>query len=372
VVSTRAALLYAPNEDYKIESVELDNPGPGEVLIQMRACGLCHSDEHARTGDMLMPHYPVICGHEGAGEVVEVGPGVTSVAPGDHVAMSFVPSCGQCQWCRTDRAYLCNAGAKLFDIGMMTDGRIAHRIGDTNVARYAQLGAFSEYQLLSELSVVKVDPDIPWTAVALVSCGVATGFGSAVNRAQVKVGDTVAVLGVGGIGINAIQGARVAGARRIIAVDPIPFKREQAKTYGATHVYASLEEAQGAVAELTAGVMCDSVICTFGVMLGNLLEPALALTAKGGTCVVTSVAPMMQNSADLNLFMLAMMNKQVSGCLYGSGSPRVQIPRLLDLYRDGTLKITELVTKTYSLDEVNQGYRDLADGTILRGALTFG
>ena len=372
MVSTRAALLYAPNEDYKIESVELDNPGPGEVLIQMRACGLCHSDEHARTGDMLMPHYPVICGHEGAGEVVEVGPGVTSVAPGDHVAMSFVPSCGQCQWCRTDRAYLCNAGAKLFDIGMMTDGRIAHRIGDTTVARYAQLGAFSEYQLLSELSVVKVDPDIPWTAVALVSCGVATGFGSAVNRAQVKVGDTVAVLGVGGIGINAIQGARVAGARRIIAVDPIPFKREQAKTYGATHVYASLEDAQGAVAELTAGVMCDSVICTFGVMLGNLLEPALALTAKGGTCVVTSVAPMMQNSADLNLFMLAMMNKQVSGCLYGSGSPRVQIPRLLDLYRDGTLKITELVTKTYSLDEVNQGYRDLADGTILRGALTFG
>ena len=371
MVTTRAALLYAPNDDYVIESVELDDPGPGEVLVAMRACGLCHSDEHARTGDIPMPHFPVVCGHEGAGEVVEVGAGVTSVAVGDHVAMSFVPSCGACRWCRSGRAHLCDAGAKLFDVGMMTDGRIAHRKGDTAVARYAQLGAFSETQLLSEASVVKVDRDIPWAAVALVSCGVATGFGSAVNRARVQVGDTVAVLGVGGIGINAIQGARIAGARRIIAVDPVEFKREQAKKYGATHAYTSLEEAQGAVAELTEGVMCDSVICTFGVMYGNLLEPALSLTAKGGTCVVTSVAPLMQSSADINLMMLSMMDKQVLGCLYGSGSPRVQIPRLLDLYRDGILKIEELITKTYSLDDVNQGYRDLAAGTILRGALTF-
>ena len=371
MVSTRAALLYGPNEQYKIETVELDDPGPGEVLIDMRACGLCHSDEHARTGDMPMPHFPVICGHEGAGEVVEVGPGVTSVAPGDHVAMSFVPSCGHCRWCLSGRGHLCDAGAKLFDIGIMTDGRIAHRIGDTAVARYAQLGAFAERQLLSELSVVKVDPDVPWNAVALVSCGVATGFGSAVNRAKVQVGDTVAVLGVGGIGINAIQGARIAGAERIIAVDPVEFKREQAKAYGATHTYSSMEEAQGAVAELTAGVMCDVVICTFGVMYGHLLDPALNLTSKGGTCVVTSVAPMMQNTADLNLMMLAMMDKQILGCIYGSGSPRVQIPRLLNLYRDGILKIDELITKTYTLDEVNQGYQDLADGKILRGALTF-
>ncbi len=371
MVSTRAALLYAPGEDYQIETVEIDEPRAGEVLIEMRACGLCHSDEHARTGDLPLGHYPAICGHEGAGEVTMVGPGVTSVAPGDHVAMSFVPSCGVCKMCRTNKAFLCDAGMKLFDTGMMTDGRIAHRIGDTPVGRYAQLGAFSEKQLLAEASVIKVDSDIPWPAVALVSCGVATGFGSAVNRANVRPGDTVAVLGVGGIGINAVQGAKIAGARRIIAVDPIEFKREQAKRFGATHVFASLDEAIAGVSELTWGEMCDSVICTFAVMRGELLEPALALTAKGGNCVITSVAPMAQMQSDLNLFMLAMMNKQISGSLYGSESPRVAIPKLLNLYRDGILKIDELITKTYSLDDVNQGYADLEAGTILRGALTF-
>ena len=179
------------------------------------------------------------------------------------------------------------------------------------------------------------------------------------------------MLGVGGIGINAIQGARVAGARRIIAVDPIEFKREQAKRFGATHVFASLDEAIAGVGELTWGEMCDSVICTFGVMRGELLEPALTLTAKGGNCVVTSVAPMMQGQADLNLFMLAMMNKQISGSLYGSANPRVAIPQLLDLYRDGILKIDELITKTYTLDQVNEGYADLEAGKILRGALIF-
>src|SRR5664279_4685039 len=160
MVSTRAALLYGPGQDYKIETIEIDPPAAGEVLIQMKATGLCHSDEHARTGDMPMPHYPIICGHEGAGEVLEIGPGVTSVAPGDHVAMSFVPSCGKCKSCLNNKAFLCDTGAKLFDIGMMTDGRIAHKIGDLAVGRYSQLGAFSEYQLLSENSVVKVDNDI--------------------------------------------------------------------------------------------------------------------------------------------------------------------------------------------------------------------
>jgi S-(hydroxymethyl)glutathione dehydrogenase / alcohol dehydrogenase len=371
MISTRAALLYGPGQDYKIETVEIDEPGAGEVLVEIRACGLCHSDEHVRSGDLPLPHYPVICGHEGAGEVVQVGDGVTSVAPGDHVALAFIPSCGACTSCRTGRAYLCDTGMKLFDTGMITDGRIAHRIGDQPVARFSQLGAFAERQLLAESSVVKVDPDIPWPAVALVSCGVATGFGSAVSRAGVRPGDTVAVLGLGGVGISAVQGARVAGARRIIAVDPSEFKREQALRFGATHVYSSLDEAIAGVGQLTWGEMCNSVICTFGVMRGELLEPALTLTAKGGTCVVTSVAPIAQAQADVNLFLLAMMNKEIKGCLYGSESPRVQIPRLLSLYRDGTLKIDEMITETYRLDQVNQGYADIEAGRILRGVITF-
>src|ERR1700689_158282 len=200
MIATRAALLYGPGEEYKIDTVELDEPGPGEVLVEIRACGLCHSDEHVRSGDLLLPHYPVICGHEGAGEVSQVGDGVTSVAPGDHVALAFIPSCGSCVSCRIGKSYLCDLGMKLFDTGIITDGRIAHRIGDTPVARFSQLGPFAERQLLAESSVVKVDPDIPWPAVALVSCGVATGFGSAVSRARVRPGDTVAVLGLGGRG----------------------------------------------------------------------------------------------------------------------------------------------------------------------------
>jgi S-(hydroxymethyl)glutathione dehydrogenase/alcohol dehydrogenase len=369
--STRAALLYGPGQDYKIETVDLDEPRAGEVLVEMRACGLCHSDEHVRSGDLPLPHYPVINGHEGAGEVSQVGPGVTSVAPGDHVAMSFIPSCGSCASCLGGQAYLCDLGMKLFDTGIITDGRIAHRIGNEPVARFSQLGCFSDQQLLPESSVVKVDADIPWQAVALVSCGVATGFGSAVNRAGVRPGDTVAVLGIGGVGINAVQGARVAGARRIIAVDPVDFKREQAQRFGATHAYASLDEAIAGVGALTWGQMCDSVICTFGVMRGDLLEPALTLTAKGGTCVITSVAPLAQAQADVNLFMLAMMNKEIKGCLYGSESPQVQIPRLLSLYRDGVLKLDELITETYRLDQINEGYADIEAGRVLRGVITF-
>jgi S-(hydroxymethyl)glutathione dehydrogenase/alcohol dehydrogenase len=371
MITARAALLYGPGQDYVIDTIEIDEPGPGEVLIEMRACGLCHSDEHVRTGNLPLPNYPVINGHEGAGEVVEVGEGVTSVTPGDHVAMSYIPSCGSCGPCRVGKGFLCDEGARLFDIGMMTDGRVAHRIKDQPVARFSQLGAFAERQVLAESSVVKVDSDIPWPAVALVSCGVATGFGSAVNRAGVRPGDTVAVLGVGGVGVSAIQGARVAGARRIIAVDPVEFKREQALRFGATHTFASLDEAIAGVGSLTWGQMCDSVICTFGVMRGELLEPALTLTAKGGTCVVTAVAPPAQKQADVNLFVLAMENKEIKGCLYGSEGPRTQIPRLLSMYRDGILKLDELITKTYTLDQVNQGYADMEAGRILRGVITF-
>jgi S-(hydroxymethyl)glutathione dehydrogenase/alcohol dehydrogenase len=371
MITTRAALLYGPGEDFKIDTVEIDEPSAGEVLIDVRACGLCHSDEHARTGDMPMPHYPLICGHEGAGLVIEVGPGVTSVRPGDHVAMSFVPTCGVCRWCRGGRAFLCDEGAKLFSLGMMTDGRVAHRVGGAPVARYTQIGAFSERQLLAESSVVKIDPEIPWTVAALVSCGVATGFGSAVQRAEVKPGDAVAVLGVGGIGASAVQGARIAGARYVIAIDPVEFKRKAALRLGATHAFASVGEAAGEIARLTAGAMCESVICSVSVMTSDLLEPALRLVGKDGTCVVTAVAPVAQKQVDLNLFMFAMSNKQIRGCLYGSQSPRVAIPRLLDLYRAGILKIDELVTRTYTLDEVNDGYADLAAGRILRGALVF-
>ena len=243
--TTRAAVLWGIGEDWKIEDVELDDPKSTDVLVTLKAAGMCHSDEHAVTGDLPLP-LPVIGGHEGAGIVEAVGPGVSTLVPGDHVSVSFIPSCGRCKYCSTGRQYLCDEGAKLFDLGMMSDGREAqHAKGpDGNmmpIGRYAQVGTFSEQMLVNENSLVKVEKDLPFHAVALVSCGVATGFGSATERAGTKPGDNVAVIGIGGIGINAVQGARIAGAKRIIAIDPVEFKREQAMEFGATHTYASIE-----------------------------------------------------------------------------------------------------------------------------------
>lgn len=296
--TTRAAVLWGIGEDWKIEDVELDDPKSTDVLVTLKAAGMCHSDEHAVTGDLPLP-LPVIGGHEGAGIVEAVGPGVSTLVPGDHVSVSFIPSCGRCKYCSTGRQYLCDEGAKLFDIGMMSDGREAHHTKgpDGNmmpIGRYAQVGTFSEQMLVNENSLVKVEKDLPFHAVALVSCGVATGFGSATERAGTKPGDNVAVIGIGGIGINAVQGARIAGAKRIIAIDPVEFKREQAMEFGATHTYASIEEANAAVPDLTWGDMCERVILSPGVVHGDMLEPALTLTAKGGTLVVTGLAPMME------------------------------------------------------------------------------
>jgi S-(hydroxymethyl)glutathione dehydrogenase/alcohol dehydrogenase len=366
--TTRAAVLWEIGGDWQIEDVELDDPKEGDVLVKMVVAGMCHSDEHLVTGELPAP-LPAIGGHEGAGIVEAVGPGVTKVAPGDHVSMSFIPACGFCKYCASGRQYLCNDGSKLFDQGMMSDGRIAHRCKGEPMGRFAQLGTFAEHVLAHENSLIRVEPDIPMHAVALVSCGVATGFGSATERAGTKPGETVAVIGIGGIGINAVQGARAAGAKRVIAIDPVEFKREKAVELGATHTFASLDEALAAVPDLTWGDMCDRVVLSPGVVDGAMVEPALNLTAKGGTLVVTGLAPFANNDVQMNLFMLAMSNKEVKGTLFGSANPRAQIPNLLSMYQAGTLKLDELVTKTYSLDEINQGYQDMRDGKNIRGVI---
>ena len=370
---TNAAVLWGPNQDWKVEEITLDDPGPGEIRVRTAVAGMCHSDEHVVQGDMMVPHFPFVGGHEGAGEVVEVGPGVTSVRPGDHVAMSFIPSCGRCRYCSTGRQNLCDEGAKLFDTHMMTRGMgdQSHTIGDADVARFAQLGTFSEELLLSENSVVRIEPDLPFDVAALVSCGVATGWGSAVHRANVQPGDNVAVIGIGGVGINAVQGARMAGAKRVIAIDPVEFKREKALELGATHTYSSIEEALLAVPDLTWGDMCDSVILVPGVVKGDMIEPALNLAAKGGTLVVTAIGNMFESDVTMNLFMLSMMNKEVKGTVFGSGNPRADIPALLAMYREGQLKLDELITNRYTLSQVNQGYQDMRDGVNIRGVIEF-
>ena len=381
-MKTRAAVLWDVGQDWKIEEVELDDPGPGEIIVQTKAAGLCHSDEHLVQGDMSIsnadmeamgvpPMFPIIGGHEGSGLVVQVGSGVTSVAVGDHVAASFIPSCGRCRWCSTGQQNLCDLGAKVFEPGMITDGRVAHHIAGAEASALAKLGTFSEHMLLSQDSVVKVESDLPWGPAAVVSCGVATGWGSAVHRAQVESGDTVVVIGVGGIGANAVQGARMAGAKRIVAIDPIEFKREKAMEFGATHTFSSLEEATPAISEMTWGQNADKVIITVGLVDGAMIAPAMAVVRKGGTLVVTSVANMMATDVQLSLFDLAMMNKEIKGTIFGSGNPRFDIPNLLSMYREGTLQLDELITKTYTLDQINEGYQDMRDGNNIRGVIMF-
>ena len=381
-MKTHAAILWGVHQDWQVSEIDLDPPKTSEVLVKWEAAGLCHSDEHMVTGDMVMPEevaqamglpptFPIIGGHEGAGVVVEVGPGVTTLKPGDHVAASFFPSCGRCRYCVTGRTNLCDLGAGTFAPGQISDGTNRHHLEGQDLNILAKLGTFAEHSVVHEASVIKVDDDLPFAAVALVSCGVTTGWGSAVHRAQVQPGDTVVVVGIGGIGINAVQGARMAGARYIVAVDPLENKQKAALDFGATHTAASMEEALPLVNELTWGRLAESVILTPGVLYGNLLGQGLSLTGKGGTCVVTAIAPMTQMQADINLFELAMWQKEVKGVIFGAGNPRFDIPNLLALYKAGQLKLDELVTQTYPLDRINEGYQDMRDGKNIRGVITF-
>lgn len=383
-MKSRAAIISGTDQAWEVVDIEVDGPKTGEVLVEWKAAGLCHSEEHMVTGDMAPPEemweaagienlWPLIGGHEGAGVVVDVGANVKGVVVGDHVSASFVPSCGRCRYCSTGRQNLCDASGGTFKKGMITDGTSRHRLGDgTDLNLFAKLGTFSQYSCVAEESVIKVEPDLPLEAVALVSCGVATGFGSATERAGTRAGDTVVVVGIGGIGINAVQGAASAGAQRVIAIDPIEFKREKAMEMGATHTFASMEEAFPAVQELTWGHMAERVVMTPGVLHGEMMAMGMSLAGKGGTIVVTAIAPMTQTESSVNLFELAMWNKELKGTIFGSLNPRADIPRLLSMYREGTLKLDELITNRYSLDDINEGYRAMRDGENIRGVIVHG
>ncbi|SEG84509.1 S-(hydroxymethyl)glutathione dehydrogenase / alcohol dehydrogenase [Thermomonospora echinospora] len=381
-MQTRAAILWEPHTDWSVEDIELDDPKAGEVKIKLTASGLCHSDEHLVTGDMVIPkeiaelmnleQFPLIGGHEGAGEVVQVGPGVTTLQEGDHVVLSFVPACGRCPSCAMGQQHLCDLGAFLLAGRQISDFTSRHHSkSGKDLGTICCTGTFAPYTVVNEASCVKIDDWIPLDKAALVGCGVTTGWGAAVNAAAVQPGETVVVIGLGGIGMNAVQGAAMAGARHVVAVDPVDWKRERAGVFGATHTAASIEEAQAKVGELTWGANAEKAILTTGVATGDLIAPMMSLIAKGGRGVVTAVAPMTQEDVKLNLFEMAMMRKELVGCIFGNANPRRDIPRLLRLYQDGRLKLDELVTNTYTLDEVNQGYRDMRDGKNIRGMIIY-
>ncbi|WP_235833754.1 NDMA-dependent alcohol dehydrogenase [Aeromicrobium chenweiae] len=371
-IHTKGALLWEPgtNSGWTISDIEIDPPKRAEVLIKLTASGLCHSDAHLDTGDIPLPYKPVLGGHEGAGVIQEVGPEVHDLKVGDHVVTTFLPSCGVCRWCSSGMGNLCDVGAGVLS-GFAPDGTNRIHSGGQPVGAMSFLGTFSPYVVAPVSGVIKIDKDIPLEKAALVGCGVPTGWGSAVNSAETGVGDTVVVVGTGGVGINAVQGARHAGARTIVAIDPVAFKRDMAEQLGATHAVEDFDKGIALVRDLTNGVMADRVILTTGVAYGDLIAPCLELTRKAGTLVVTAAAPAMQTQVNMNLLDLTMSGKRIQGALYGSCNARVEVPKLLDLYRSGALKLDELVTRTYTLEEINQGYTDMSEGRNLRGVIVY-
>ncbi|HEY1830491.1 MAG TPA: NDMA-dependent alcohol dehydrogenase [Acidimicrobiales bacterium] len=368
-MQTEAAILWDLMGDWSVEPIELDPPKEGEVLVKLAASGMCHSDEHIRTGD-LPGAFPIIGGHEGAGVIEQVGPGVSGLAVGDHVVFGFIPACGQCPPCATGHSNLCDVGGTLM-MGRQMDGTSRHHARGQDVSTMVCLGTFAKHTVVNQASCVKILEDIPLDKACLVGCGVTTGWGSSVYAAEVKPGDNVAVIGIGGIGAAALQGARLAGAETIFAIDPVQLKRELAPRFGATHTASSVAEAFALIEQETWGRMCDKIICAMGVGDGQMMESILGITAKRGRVVVTNMHSMAESNVNLNLCMLALLEKQIVGTIFGSANFRSDIPKLLKLYRNGQLDLDGMVTNTYKLGDINQGYQDMRDGVNIRGVLVY-
>ncbi len=344
-----------------VEDVTLDGPKAQEVRIRMAAVGVCHSDLSVINGTIPQP-FPIVLGHEGAGVIEEVGEGVTHVEPGDHVIMSFVPNCGRCFHCVRGEAFLCAVPRG----GKMLDGTARLKLGGTELAAMCSLGNMAEEVVCPSINVVKISKKVPLRAAALVGCGVTTGVGAALNTAKVEPGSTVAVFGCGGVGIATIQGARIAGAARIFAVDLSDEKLELAKQFGATDLLKA-DEAQAKIMEATR----RGVDYAFEA-IGNaaVVEAAMNVTRRGGTTVAVGVGKFTDN-VKVNALAFPLSGKTLCGCMFGSANPAHDFPRLLELYRGGKLDLEGMVTKTYTIDEAQAAFDDLEKGVNARGVISF-
>ncbi|WP_264612892.1 NDMA-dependent alcohol dehydrogenase [Rhodococcus erythropolis] len=366
-MNARAAVCWERNQGWSVEDVEFDEPQAHEILVKMVATGLCHSEHHTVTDDLHV-EIPIIGGHEGAGIVERVGSGVTKVKPGDHIITSYLPTCGQCKMCISGHSNLCDTGANMM-FGTYLDGTKRASARGQKIGSTSMLGTFSNWSVIPEDSAVVVPSDTPLEKACILACGITTGYGSAVHVGNVRPGDTVVVVGIGGIGGGALQGARLAGARNIVAVDLVASKEQMAKSVGATHFASSLEEAKELVTALTHGMMADVAILTVGLVNGDMIQPLIELIRRAGIAVVTGIAPWDDLDTQLRLAELTLFEKQLRGSLFGASNPQVVIPRLADLHRNGQIDLDSMITRTYSLDQINQAYEDQRDGKLLRGVV---
>ena len=369
---TRGAILREAPGELEVVDLELEDPRPGEVQVKLVASGLCHSDDHISTGDLPVGTYPFATGHEGAGIVTKAFSNERGVKEGDHVVFSSMPSCGHCRYCASGMQTLCDLSADSLKGVRSTDGSYRLHLTDrTPVGQMCGISTFTQYTTAPIVSVIKIEDDIALDKACLAGCAVGTGWGSAVNSAGIRPGDTVIVMGIGGIGANALQGAVHAGASQIIAVDPIDYKREKAIELGATHAVASMEEAAELARQFTNGQGADSVIITVGILKPEHVGQGVAAIRKAGTCVLTAVAPTADIGADIALFDFVLSEKRLVGSLFGETNPTRDIPRQLRLYQEGKLNLDAMVTSTYALDDVAQGYRDMHAGRNIRGVVLF-
>ncbi len=368
-MKTRGAVLRSTPGEWEIVELDIEDPRQGELLVKLTASGLCHSDDHVAKGDSGVGKFPFAGGHEGAGVVVEVGPDTPGWEVGDHLVMSFLPGCGRCRWCASGMQNLCDMG-QYHAQGSRPDGSFRLSLDGEPVGQMCSISTFCEHTLIDVASAVKVDKDLPLDVVCLTGCGVGTGWGSAVNSAEVRPGQAVIVMGVGGIGINAVQGAAHAGASHVIAVDPVALKRETAQQVGATHTFADIAEAADFARSVTDGQGADSAIVCTGVLQPDHVRDAFAAVRKAGTVVVTGIGNH-ETDVAVNARELTLFQKRLQGAIFGASSPSKDIPWMLDLYRQGRLRLDELITRSYTLDEINQGYADMHAGINVRGIIRY-
>ncbi|HSD82883.1 MAG TPA: Zn-dependent alcohol dehydrogenase [Anaerolineae bacterium] len=364
----QAALVTAPQQPIQIETLELDPPRAGEVLVQIKACGVCHSDYHLITGATKHP-LPVVPGHEGAGIVEAVGDGVTHIKPGDHVVLNWAPNCGRCFYCLRGKPNLCETFVGPTWDGVMLDGTPRLQWHGQPVYHFSALAAFAEYAVVPQETCVVIRNDILLSVAALVGCAVTTGVGAVLYSAQVQAGDCVAVFGCGGVGLSVIMGAQLAGARQIIAIDRVPQKLELAKQFGATDVVnADKVNAIELVRQMTAWRGADVTFEAAGVP--QLQADCVEAARPGGKAVLVGLTAM-GSDTPFSGAKLVRQEKTVIGSYYGSAHTARDFPFLLDLYAAGKLNLDRLISRTYPLVEINAAFDAMLNGEVARGVVTF-
>jgi S-(hydroxymethyl)glutathione dehydrogenase/alcohol dehydrogenase len=357
----RAAVLRQVGDEKVdvVDDIELEDISPGMVRVAIHATGVCHSDLSVMNGTIPQPA-PCVLGHEGAGEIVEVGPGVTKVAVGDHVIAAWVPPCGECNFCLTGQANLCTT--VMFSVA----GTSPHfRLGGQPIFAMAGIGTFTEEALLPQEAVVKIPADVPWDIASLIGCGVTTGVGAAINAAKVTPGSSVVVFGCGGVGMSVIQGAKLAGAAEIVAVDLVEEKRVDAKRFGATHAVHP-DQLGAASVEITQGIGFDFGFEVIG--LPTTIRATYDAVRRGGTATIVGVGRPDQ-TVEFNAFEFFFNEKNLRGTIYGSADVRVEFPRLLRLWKAGRLDLEGMISKRGGLDDVNTAFEDMKAGRVIRTVL---